>query len=290
MLNSLRLKFNLAFLSLFGLGLAVAGWVSQGLLVHSARSETVQDAQILMETAAAARSYTTEQMVLQPLLTDRFLPQSVPSFSATENLQRLRVRFPDFSYKEAALNPTNPRDRASDWEADVVQKLRDDPRQTEYIGERETATGTALYIARPIRIKDDACLTCHSTPAAAPKTMLALYGPSNGFGWQLNDVIGAQIVSVPMAVPLERAHLLFRTFMLSLVAIFAAVFVAFNLMFHWIVTRRLARLTRAANDVSLGKNSEASFETEGRDEISQLAQAFGRMRISLASAMSMLGA
>ena len=288
---SLKLKFNLVFLTLFGVGIALSAWVSQGLLYRSAREETLQDARILMETAVAARSYTSEQLVpiLQRLLDERFLPQSVPSFSATENLQRLRAKFPDFSYKEATLNPTNPRDRATDWEADVVQKLRSDPEGKEFIGERSTPTGTSLYIARPIRIDDAACLSCHSTPSVAPKSMLALYGPNNGFGWRQGEVVGAQIVSVPTAVPVDRAQGVFRTFMLSLVGIFGVVFVAFNLMFHWIVTRRLTQLTAAANAVSMGDDSTGAFDAQGQDEIAQLAQSFGRMRISLASAMSMLG-
>ncbi len=288
---SLKLKFNLAFLALFGLGLGVSAWLSRDLLIQSAREETLQDGRILMESAAAARSYTSEQMVplLAQLMSDRFLPQTVPSFAATESLQRLRAKFPDFSYKEATLNPTNPRDRATDWEADVVQKLRNDPDAKEFIGERSTPAGTSLYIARPIRITDGACLACHSSPAAAPKSMLALYGPSNGFGWKLGEVVGAQIVSVPTAVPVERANRVFQTFMLSLGGVLAGVFVAFNLMFHGIVTRRLARLTGAANDVSLGRDVEGGFEARGSDEIAQLAQSFGRMRISLASAMSMIG-
>jgi len=288
---SLQLKFNLVFLVIFGIGLGLSAYLAQGLLVRSAREETLQDARILMETAASARSYTSEQIVplLEAMVSEHFLPQSVPSYSATETLQRLRTKFPDFSYKEATLNPTNPRDRATDWEADIVQKLKDEPGTTELVGERSTATGKSLYIARPIRISDAACLACHSTAAAAPKSMLALYGPNNGFGWRMNEVVGAQVVSVPTAVPVERAHLVFRTFMLSLLAVFTVVFVAFNLMLHGLVTRRLVRLTGLANDVSLGNANAKEFESHGRDEIAQLAQSFSRMRISLASAMNMLG-
>ena len=32
--------------------------------------------------------------------------------------------------------------------------------------------------------------------------MLDLYGIANGFGWKMNEIIGAQIVSVPMTVPI----------------------------------------------------------------------------------------
>lgn len=288
---SLTLKFNLVFLATFILGIGAAGYFSQHLLYQSAREETLQDARILMEAAIAARGYTSEQIVplLQTQLHFEFLPQSVPSYSATETLQRLRQTFPDFAYKEATLNPTNPRDRAADWEADIVQRLRDEPNIREYVGERTASTGNSLYIARPIKIDDGACLACHSTAAAAPQTMLAKYGSSNGFGWQLHEVVGAQVVSVPMQVPYARAQALFRTFMLSLSAIFAVVFVAFNLMFRLIVTRRLTRLAAVADEVSLGNMDAAPFAAAGSDEIAVLGESFGRMRTSLASALRMLG-
>jgi HAMP domain-containing protein len=196
--------------------------------------------------------------------------------------------YPDFSYKEATLNPTNLRDKATDWEVDIVQKLRKQPDLTEYSGERESPTGRSLYIARPLQIKDPACLACHTTAAIAPKTMVDIYGPNNGFGWQLNEVIGAQVISVPMAVPLARAKGIFRTFMLSLLGVFVVVFIALNVMVHLFVTRRIKRLASVADEVSMGKFEAEEFDLKGNDELSALAQSFGRMRTSLASALKML--
>ena len=42
-----------------------------------------------------------------------FLPQSLPAYAATEIFSTLRQQHPEYSYKEAVLNPTNPRDRRS---------------------------------------------------------------------------------------------------------------------------------------------------------------------------------
>src|SRR5205085_11513430 len=100
------------------------------------------------------------------------------------------------SYKEAALNPTNPRNRAVDWEADLVNQFRGDAGQSEISGMRSTDNGPSLFLARPFRIKDPACLGCHDKPEIAPVSMVKLYGSDKGFGWQLNEVIGAQVVSV----------------------------------------------------------------------------------------------
>ena len=107
-----------------------------------------------------------------------FLPQSVPAYAATETLNQIKKKYADYNYKEATLNPTNPRNRASDWEADLVQQFKNRASLHEMIGERDTPSGRSLYIARPIRITNPGCLPCHSTPAAAPPTMIKYYGVS----------------------------------------------------------------------------------------------------------------
>jgi protein-histidine pros-kinase len=199
----LLIKFNLAFIAIFLVGLAAAGFISWSLLQRNAQAEISENARLMMEAALATRGYTSTQ--LQPLLATQmkytFLPQSVPAYSATEVFAGLRKNFPEYNYKEAALNPTNPRDRAVEWEADIINQFRNNGGAGEIIGERDTPTGRSFYVARPIKITDPNCLVCHTTPDIAPATMVERYGPSNGFGWQLNEVIGAQIISVPTSVP-----------------------------------------------------------------------------------------
>jgi HAMP domain-containing protein len=287
---SLAAKFNIVFLTIFGIGFGAASAVTNYLLKENAREETLQSARVLMAAALAARGYTSSQIV--PLLDTRlkyeFLPQSIPSYAATEHLGQLLKSYPDFSYKEATLNPTNPRDRAADWEADLVNTLRAKPTLTELVGQRTTSIGPALYVARPLQIKNEACLRCHSVPDAAPKTMLDIYGRNNGFGWKHMEIIGAQVVSVPMEVPLQRAGVLLRTYMLSMLGIFVFLLVALNIMVHLFVTRRITQMSRLADQVSLGQFDAGEFEAKGSDELSVLARSFGRMRTSLASAMKML--
>jgi len=287
---SIAAKFNIVFLSIFAVGFGAASAVTNYLLQQNAREETLQSARVLMQSALAARSYTAGQIV--PLLETRlkyeFLPQSIPSFAATEQLGQLLKQYPDFSYKEATLNPTNLRDRAADWEADLIHTLRAKPALAELVGQRNTATGPALYVARPLQIKNAACLRCHSVPDAAPRTMTDIYGRNNGFGWKHMEIVGAQVVSVPMEVPLQRARTMLNTYMLSMLGIFVFLFIALNIMVHIFVTRRITRMSRLADQVSLGQFNDEEFEVKGSDELSTLARSFARMRSSLASAMKML--
>ncbi len=283
-------KFNLVLLGIFVLGFLIAGFISYQALQANAREEILQNARLMMESALSARNYTITQVkpLLDTQMKYQFLPQTVPAYAATEQFNELRKKHPDYAYKEATLNPTNPRNRASDWEADVVNVFRNTSTTSEIIGERDTPTGRSLYLSRPIQIKSAACLTCHSTVDAAPKTMLDLYGNANGFGWKMEEVIGAQIVSVPMTVPIERANKTFKTFMGSLALVFVAIFVLLNLMLYMMVIRRVTRLAGIADQVSLGNMEAGEFKTRSRDEIGVLTEAMGRMKASLVQAMKML--
>src|SRR5258705_4882961 len=213
----LRLKFNLALLFVFALGFAGSGYVSYNLLHKTGREEVRRNAGVMLEAALSMRQYTVRQ-VRDKLAQkeDEFLPQSVPAFAATEVMNQVRKKYPDYAYKEAALNPTNPRNRAVEWESDIVNEFRNNSARAEISGTRITPTGMSLFLARPFQIKDPACLSCHTTAEMAPASMVKLYGTNNGFRWKLNQVIGAQVGSVPMSLPLQNANRVFYTLMASL--------------------------------------------------------------------------
>ncbi|MBL8289538.1 MAG: DUF3365 domain-containing protein [Rubrivivax sp.] len=285
----LLVKFNLLFLAVMLLGLGVSSVITRNLLQDNAKDEVLNNARLLMEKALAVRAYTAGQItkLLQTQLKYEFLPQSVPSYSATEVLGSLRSKYPDFAYKEATLNPTNPRDRAVGWEVDVVNQFRGDVALPESYGVRDTPNGQSLWIARPLRIVNPACLECHSSVEAAPRTLIDKYGPANGFGWQLNEVIGAQVVSVPMSVPMKRAERSFQVFMGAQIAVFVALGIVLNLMIWLLIVRPVLKLAALADRVSQG-DLEAPEFASGKDEIGILAASFSRMRASVVQAMKML--
>jgi hypothetical protein len=103
---------------------AVGLWYERSSLQQDiARRESVREAGLMMDSALASRAYTAGEIVplLTAQMTKEFLPQSVPSYAATQNFLKVRAERPEYSYKEATLNPTNPRDRATDWEADIIR-------------------------------------------------------------------------------------------------------------------------------------------------------------------------
>ena len=285
----LRLKFNIVLALVFAAGMAVSAWVSHELLQRNAKQEVLRNAGMMMEAALSIRGYTVSQVKphLEAALETTFLPQTVPAFAATETFNSLRKKYPEFSYKEATLNPTNPRDRAVEWETDVVNAFRGSSEQREVTGERDTPTGRMLYLARPIQIKDPACLACHSVPSAAPASMIKLYGENNGFGWKHNEIVGAQVVSVPMSLPIKNANDAFMVFMGSLAAIFALTFIVLNVMLSMMILKPITRMSAAADRISQGDFDVPEFG-RGADEIGTLGTSFNRMRRSLQKALKLI--
>jgi len=132
----LLMKINLVLLVVFAIGFVTTGYVCNRLLQQNARAEIMENARIMMEAALAVRTYTATQ--IKPLLDTQmkyaFLPQSVPAYSANTYFAQLQKKFPEYAYKEATLNPTNPVNRATDWEADLVEEFRKSQSTTELVG------------------------------------------------------------------------------------------------------------------------------------------------------------
>ena len=235
----LRPKFNLVLLAVFALGFGVSGYASYARLQENAREEVAHNAGMMMEAALSMRNYTISQ--IGPLLHDdpkEFHPQTVPAYAMSQMMDQLQKKYAGYSYKDAVLNPINPRNRAIGWEKDVVDSFRGNRAQGEIIGVRNTVDGPAYYLARPSRVVSRACLACHTTPEQAPAAMVRMYGTAGGYGWKYDEVVGAQIVAVPMALAIRNANRAFFTFMASMTAVFAALLIILNIMMSVMILPR----------------------------------------------------
>ncbi len=286
---NLLMRINLSLAAVFAAGGLAAAMLTRATLEANARNEVISEANLMADAALAMRMYTANEVsaLLNDRMNERFLPQAVPFYAATQSFLRLREKHPDYTYKEATLNPTNPRDRATDWEADLIQRFRNDAGTHELSGERDTPMGRSLYLARPIRAEAE-CLPCHSTPAAAPRSVVARYGSDNGYGWQPNEVVGAQVVSVPVANAATRAQNVSRVLLTWLGLVFAATLAVVDLTLYLLVVRPVRRVSQIADQLSLGDPSAPEFPSGGAPEIAGLGRSFTRMGKSLEKALKLL--
>ena len=284
-------KLNLLLILVFGLGLVLIAMNARSFLLEDAKKTVLNQAELMAASSKATRDYTEEE--ISPILENtpdhknEFLPQTIPFYAATVTFNRLRKTFPDYTYKEATLNPTNLVDRASDWEADIVNDFRNHPEKAQVVGERNTAVGQSLYLARPIAV-EEGCLTCHSQPSVAPAALVKRYGTQNGFGWHPHEIVAAQIISVPMSVPVKMVNEGFRNLLITLGAIFFAAIALIDIGMYYLVIQPLHRVSQSADRISTGEIELPPLPVSGKDEIAQVTTSFNRMHTSLKKAMEML--
>lgn len=274
-------------------GILVSSVALSKALENRAEKEVASQALLLIQTMSAVRTYTSEHV--NPLLTPRletepvFISETVPAYSATEVFENLRKNdeYKNFFYKEATLNPTNLRDKADAFEAKIVERFRSEPKTKELSGFRSLPGGEVFYIARPLSVSKESCLKCHSSPENAPKSQLATYGTEWGFGWKLNEIVAAQMISVPSDEVFASAKRSLTLIMGILFAIFAIVILWINFFLKRSVIQPIKKMSRVAQQVSTGEMG-ADFEQKSNDEIGVLAASFNRMKSSLEIAMKLL--
>lgn len=295
MFKNLKLapKFTL-LLSLVFLGaIIISGIALSQVTQKRAAADVAYRGQLLMETMNSLRNYTNHN--INPLLTPQletvsdFIPETVPAYSARAVFDNLRQHpdYQEYFYKEAVLNPTNPRDKADNFEALLIRRFRQESNLPELSGFRTIRGENVFYQALPIIIKDQSCLRCHSTPDVAPKSMLNTYGSDNGFGWKLNEIVGIQALYVPAQEVFSIARQLSAVAIAIFIATFALVILLINRLLKRMVIQPIRPMARLAHkisndDIMADKTVESDIENLGKiarnsDELGQLARIFQQM-------------
>ena len=286
-------KLNLILVSILISAITASGIFLSSILETQIEHEVADKAFLIIETMNSVRNYTSSQV--KPELASRlateayFLPETVPAYSAREVFEGLRKQseYQNFHYKEATLNPTNPRDQADLFETDIIQQFRQNQQLKEETGFRTIGNEKFYYIARPLAIKKASCLDCHGDPAKAPVNLVSTYGSKHGFGWQLNEIVASQIVSVPASNVYQAARKL-KLMVLGIVgAIFLVAIALINLFLNKSIIQPVKNMAALSNDISTG-NLDLRFNHKNKDEIGSLARSLNRMIQSLQMALQMI--
>lgn len=288
---SLSAKFTLILLLVFLLGTIVGGVTLYQAANQRAEDEVTLVGETLLKTMNSVRSYTSGHV--RPLLADdlatelEFISETVPAFSARTVFETVRLdeEYENFLYKEAALNPTNrTSDLADEFEADLVNRFREDAELTEVNGFRERNGRELFYIARPMRITNEACLECHGDPTTAPASMINSYGSENGYGWQMDEIVATQIIYVPASDVIDNARLLFLAVLVIFMVIFVATIILLNRLLKPTVVQPIQQMARLAEMIRNDKMDDQVFHPEfladvasRGDELGHLAKVFQGM-------------
>lgn len=261
------------------------------LLKNDAMNNAEGEARMLLSSAMAIRGYTTQHILpnLSKLHDAAFHEETVPAFAAQTVFRSVSAGDHAYMYREAALNPTSVTDRAGPFEVELIREFRNDSKLKEIRGILDQSSQRLFYLARPIQIKDAKCIICHDTPARAPKAMIAKYGPNNGFGWRLGDIVGVQLLTVPVTQQFRNTLELVGILMGGLALIFAVAYFALTAAMEATVAAPLDRLAEAADQASRSTSDAPPLPAAGAREIRVLTEAIQRLRVSLAKALAQLG-
>lgn len=301
MLRKLRLgtQFTLLLTLIFLGGIILSGVTLSQAMQRKAEDEVSTKAELLTQTMNAVRTYTSENVapLLQKQLeiSPKFISETVPAYSALTVFENFRSQpeHRDYIYREATLNPTNPRDKADEFEAKLVEQFRQQPDMKKLSGYRTMDGVNLFFTARPLSVKKESCLQCHSTPDKAPKSQLASFGDQGGFGWQLNEIVAAQTIYVPSDQVFQRGQQYLGLTMGIFASIFAVVVLVINRLLKRRVIHPLDQLTTIAHSLTTDTmtaeqvsefNSPRIVKVARRaDEPGQLARAFQHMAREVAT-------
>ncbi|MEA5467003.1 response regulator [Leptothoe sp. PORK10 BA2] len=297
--RTLNRQFTLFFTVVFIGGIAISGIALSNAMQQLAKVEIKARAEMMIQTMNSVRAYTSDsikpQLAEQLAQSRSFIRETVPAYGAREVFEHFREspEYSNFLYKEATLNPSNPRDLADDFETDLVNTFRKDNAPTELSGYRQQDGTNLFYIARPLKIEKESCLECHGRVEDAPRSMIETYGRLQGYNWKLNEVVAAQTIYVPADTVLQHGHQYLKLVMAIVIGIMATVIFLMNRLLKQKVVQPLKKLTHLAKQVRNNQSPnlddwQQKFTSlnpiaKQQDEPGELARAFQHMAYEVAT-------
>jgi HAMP domain-containing protein len=286
---SLQVRFAVMLTIIFFISLPLVGTAAYFILQKNINEDVFEQAKFFLNTMESVRQHVGQVMrpAAQENIPGKFDVRLMStSFAARNVAERLKEKFPEYTFRHVSLNPRNPVNRADNFEGGIIQSFSNSRQSPEAKGFIDKGSEEYFYVAKAV-VSEDSCMQCHSQPAVAPKEVVATYGSTAAFGWQPNQVVASLIVYVP--TKLARAHAIKA--LLTFMGLYAAVFCVILIMIDRAIVSGIIKPIKAfaatADEISKG-NFEKDFSTTGNDEIRTLAEAFGRMKMSIIASMNMI--
>jgi twitching motility protein PilJ len=274
----LSIKFSLLILILLVLTLGAVAWRLMDQQRQVVHKEVEKRAKTVLSFGEASRDYARN--TLSPAVRKQakglIFEADSATFVARGTFEELKKRLPEYTFREASLNPLNNANRADAEEERLIHQLQQNPELKEVSGFRVKDGKAQFYIARPIVVKK-VCLQCHDTPDRAPTEVVARYGREHGFGWKEGDITSAIMV----AVPADDLHAQQQAVIWKIGGIFAILagilVVVIVALFELLVNRRLRRTAAVLHEVADNPATRTRLVDTYRDEIGSMAQSLNGM-------------
>ena len=281
-----RIMLILALVYVISLSLAVTGGY------YVLRQDTIREAEQKTAIFAAAMSsagkYLTGEIrpKVEKLLPNTYFPEAtVGIMMLTQTARYVQQTYPEYIFKIASPNPLDPDNLADATESKIIDGCdQGDFDQWKGFVRRD---GKSYYAVATPLVATANCIWCHDTPKRANPEMVAQYGTHSGYGYMVGDVVGGRFIYVPTEVALKEARRKLAYFAVGFSLFFLLALLAVDRIIIRSVVKPIEDIVAVATDISRGK-MDREFEVKNNDEIKALADAFKRMKVSLAKAMDIL--
>jgi len=279
---SIRVKFILVTLACLVVVMATGAWYINQLQIQVLEKEAQNRTELVLHFTQATQDYMTHSLrpSVEQLIENLPIEVLSANFATREVVEEFNLALPEYIYKPATINPTNPIDTANEFEVSLIEKFRQNPKLEKLTGYTTLENQERFYSASPVQVFAS-CLRCHGDPKVAPKVMIQRYGSTNGFGWQVGDIVGALMVYVPIADLranfASTLHNLWLT--LALLTLVAAILIYW--WFGQLVAHRLTRISGVMSQTAANPTFKLTLHDSTKDEIGIMARSFNRMAESL---------
>lgn len=286
---SLQVRFAVMLIIIFIVSLPLVGAAAYFVLQKNINEDVFEQAKFFLNTMETVRQHVGKVMrpAAQENIPGKFDVRLMStSFAARGVAERLKEKFPEYTFRHVSLNPRNPVNRADNFEQNVLQFFGSNRQLSETKGFIGKGNAEYFYVAKAV-ISESSCMQCHSQPDVAPQEVIAAYGNTAAFGWQPDQVMASLIVYVPTKLAREHAYKALLTFMLLYAAVFFVILFMIDRAIVNGIIKPIRKFAATADEISKG-NFEKDFAVSGSDEIKTLAEAFGRMKTSIIASMNMI--
>lgn len=217
---------------------------------------------------------------------DAYFPESgVGVLMLTETARYIQDIYPEYIFRYASPNPLNQENLSNQFEDGIIEQM-EAGEVDEWKGFTERGGASYYAVAKPLIAGSD-CISCHDVPEVAHPEQVELYGTRSGYGYLEGDVVGARFIYVPVEMVKIQAYQRILYFSLGFSVFFLLVLFAVDRFIVTSIVRPIEHIVAVAEKISRG-NLDAEFDIKSQDEIRTLADAFERMKVSMAKAMDIL--
>ncbi len=282
--GSISRRFNLSLLAVYLLSILVC---APSIYIYTRQTVYAQantQLGLMVDMVKAIKDYIAKDMrpffVKEGLFHSAGISGIVAVSRVAQNFKELQA---NYSIRNVSDNPLNPANKPEPLENDLLLRFRANKTLTELKVDGIIEGQRMLVRTSPI-VSAKGCLNCHGDPKTTPEQITKEYGTHSGYHYREGDIVGLDLVGVPMAdvdaIALQRS----ATAVGLLTILFGAIFITINLLVRGYLISPILRITTTAQAIAKG-SLDQPLVIQRNDEIGDLARSVELLRRSFAQLM-----